>query len=65
MMKMINELKQSRDKRLQAVEELAAEVRKPTISWTTTEEENEEIIKGMWQEAFEWLAAFEAKNSEN
>lgn len=65
MLEMINELKQSRDARLEAVEELAAEVRKPILSWTTTEAESEEIRKGMWEEAFQWLAAFEAKNREN
>lgn len=63
-------LKQSRIARLEKVQELAAATllhATNAIEAVEKEEENdihEEIIKGMWQEAFDWLAAFEAEKIE-
>lgn len=64
-------LKQSRIARLEKVQELAASTllhATDAIEAVEKEEDNdihEEIIKSMWEEAFQWLAAFEAKNGEN
>lgn len=74
MMKMISNeietMKESRIARLEKVQELAAAtLLHATDAIEAVEKDDndthDEIIKGMWQEAFEWLAAFEAKNSEN
>lgn len=63
-------LKQSRIARLEKVQELAAAtLLHATDAIEAVEKDDndthDEIIRGMWEDAFQWLAAFEAKNGEN